>query len=672
MDLLAHTPIALVALIVGFGFLIFVHELGHFLVARAVGIKCTQFAIGFGPSLLTWRKGIGFRVGTTEPEYQKRLSEGAAEASLGETEYRLNYLPLGGYVKMLGQEDMDPTAQSDDPRAFNKKPVWARACVISAGVIMNMIFGLVFLVVAFMAGVQFPAAVVGNVQPDSPAAEAHAEGREDDPAYRGLQVGDRITHIDGDEVSDFMEVRVSTALGTPSTPVAFTIEREGVNQPLVYRMSPRLGDENLLSVGIMPSQSLAVAPAMAGAPSVSPGSPAHDAGVRPGMRIVAVDGQPVANYGQYHRLTQARGATPYEVTYEDPETGETITAPTRNRPVMTKATVDELPVHHLAGLAPAVRISYVKRDSPAEKAGVRAGDFVAAVNDERWPYSALLVDIISSEGSVELTVLRDGQEKSLGTVRPRGGQLGMGLDAYSEPIVAQTLPNTPAAALDLPRGSRVVAIAGQPVSHWADMQHLLAEQARQVDLDADAPLEVSITYELSIAGSPEERRTLVIDAERAAVIADLGWSTTGDIMLEMLRHRVSGSNPLDATVIGAEKTVLFMQQTYLTLRRLIEGWIKIEHLRGPVGIVDEGRQVAAQGWPYLFFFLGLISINLAIINFLPIPIVDGGLMVFLIIEKIKGSPPGPRIQTGAALVGLALIGFVFVTVTFYDIMRLTQ
>jgi len=222
--MLANPYIAFLVLLLGFGVLIFVHELGHFLVAKWVGIRCQQFAVGFGPALLAWRKGVGFRPSTTEPAYQQRVREklqqqgkdpdqlserdvnaAADEAGLGECEYRLNYIPLGGYVKMLGQEDLDPAARSDDPRSYNQKPIWARACVLSAGVVMNVIFGLLFFVVAFMIGVEFPTTQVGSVQPGSPAAEARAEGHKDSPAYRGLQVGDRVTHIDGDRVRDMMK-----------------------------------------------------------------------------------------------------------------------------------------------------------------------------------------------------------------------------------------------------------------------------------------------------------------------------------------------------------------------------------------------------------------------------------------------------------------------------------
>jgi regulator of sigma E protease len=93
-------------------------------------------------------------------------------------------------------------------------------------------------------------------------------------------------------------------------------------------------------------------------------------------------------------------------------------------------------------------------------------------------------------------------------------------------------------------------------------------------------------------------------------------------------------------------------------------------MHGFVGIAHVGTRVAMQGWTYLLFFLGLISVNLAVINFLPIPIVDGGLMTFLIIEKLKGSPLSPRFQTVATIVGLAMIGSIFLITLFYDVARL--
>src|SRR4051812_40246842 len=161
--------LSLFLLVFGFGFVIFWHELGHFLAAKWVGIRVEQFAVGFGQALVSWRKGMGFQLGTSGRRYeklQKAVSEGDASIDLakyGETEYRLNWIPLGGYVKMLGQDDLNPAAQSDDPRSYNKKSIGARMVVVSAGVIMNVILAALGFMIVFMIGFSVPPAQVGGI-----------------------------------------------------------------------------------------------------------------------------------------------------------------------------------------------------------------------------------------------------------------------------------------------------------------------------------------------------------------------------------------------------------------------------------------------------------------------------------------------------------------------------
>src|SRR5215471_8370793 len=137
--------LSIVLLALGFGFVIFWHELGHFIAAKWAGVRVEQFAVGFGQALFSWRKGLGFRWGSSAKEYEQIVQaerEGVQKrdlSHLGETEYRLNWIPLGGYVKMLGQDDMNPNANSSDPRAYNMKPIGKRMVIVSAGVIMNVI-----------------------------------------------------------------------------------------------------------------------------------------------------------------------------------------------------------------------------------------------------------------------------------------------------------------------------------------------------------------------------------------------------------------------------------------------------------------------------------------------------------------------------------------------------
>src|SRR5215211_596354 len=142
---------SLILLVLGFGFVIFFHELGHFLAAKWVGIRVEQFAVGFGQAIFSWRKGFGWCLGSSARRYEETAARGEA-LGVGETEYRLNWIPLGGYVKMLGQDDLRPNSEQNDPRAYNRKSIGARMFVVSAGVIMNILLAAFGFMVVFLMG----------------------------------------------------------------------------------------------------------------------------------------------------------------------------------------------------------------------------------------------------------------------------------------------------------------------------------------------------------------------------------------------------------------------------------------------------------------------------------------------------------------------------------------
>src|SRR3954470_21125432 len=190
----------------GFGFVVFWHELGHFIAAKWAGVRVEQFAVGFGQALISWRKGLGFRWGSSAKEYEQ-LAQAAKEgvqkrdiSQIGETEYRLNWIPLGGYVKMLGQDDLNPNATANDPRAYNMKPISKRMVIVSAGVAMNVILAGIGFFVLFLIGFDVPPPVVGAVQPNSPAQRA------------GIRVGDRIEKFDNRVQRDFTKIQLNVAL----------------------------------------------------------------------------------------------------------------------------------------------------------------------------------------------------------------------------------------------------------------------------------------------------------------------------------------------------------------------------------------------------------------------------------------------------------------------------
>jgi regulator of sigma E protease len=131
------------------------------------------------------------------------------------------------------------------------------------------------------------------------------------------------------------------------------------------------------------------------------------------------------------------------------------------------------------------------------------------------------------------------------------------------------------------------------------------------------------------------------------------------------------TNPLAAVWAGTLETYYSLAKGYLTLRRMIfTRSVGVEKMSGPIGILHLGSEIAKVSTVAMLYFLGFLSVNLAVFNFLPLPIVDGGLMVFLIIEKIKGSPVSVRVQVATQMLGLALLGTTFLLVTFNDISKL--
>ncbi|QDU70984.1 site-2 protease family protein [Mucisphaera calidilacus] len=667
--MLENSYIAMALFILGFGFLIFIHELGHFLAAKAVGIRCTQFAIGFGQALLCWRKGIGIRFGSTEPEYLKQLIEeldkdredgpaadpdlyeqrlleigdervdqAHAKLGLGETEYRLNYLPLGGYVKMLGQEDLDPSAQSASPRSFNSKSIPARALVISAGVIMNLITGFVVFVPAFLAGVDFPAAEVGMIAPDSPAEKAQPiDAPEGTPP--GLQLGDTIIQIDGEPIRDMVDVGISIALAAADTDREVTVERPGLANPLTYVVTPKpdARREGLLSIGIGPSSTLDVA-------FVAENSKARNANIRKGMTLSSVNDRAITRFHELRQAVSDANGQPTTLTFTNQASAVALDI----QPQPGIWYDDDLA--DIIGIEPATLVTLVVEDSPAARAGIQPGDVIARLGSSTFPTLSRLQSEVENANAqpMRLAVLRNHQTVDLGNITPVNGRIGVGIEPAlaGGPVGERAAGKTSA----LPVGSSV---------DWLEWQ-------RQLAGSNEGP--ITLSYQQNDASSVYIPS---LSAEQRAQLRAAGWILPPlGIGFKDLQIALKGDSITEAVELGVMKTGDFMAQTYLTLLRLFQGSVQVANLRGPVGIVDEGQKVASRGWPYLLFFLGLISINLAVLNFLPLPIVDGGLMVFLMIEAIRGKPASVRIQQAATIAGLALLGCLFLYVTFNDLWRI--
>jgi regulator of sigma E protease len=244
-----HTILDLRWFILVLGILIFVHELGHFLMARRIGVRVLVFSLGFGPKLLKFRRG--------------------------DTEYCVSAIPLGGYVKMAGENPEDSRTGASDE--FLSKSKWQRFQVLVMGPVMNIALALLVMAgILYYNGADVPAyseepVIVGIVEPGSPAAQA------------GLQVGDHITDVNGVPVHNWDEFRMET-ITKAGRKVPFTLIRSG--NTLERDVVPvGLGKYEEGTTGLKP----VLRPQIVG---VQPGEPAQQAGLRSGDVILSIDGQP--------------------------------------------------------------------------------------------------------------------------------------------------------------------------------------------------------------------------------------------------------------------------------------------------------------------------------------------------------------------------------------------
>jgi regulator of sigma E protease len=290
--------------------------------------------------------------------------------------------------------------------------------------------------------------------------------------------------------------------------------------------------------------------------------------------------------------------------------------------------------------------------------------------------------------TVSSVVLRDGLREPVELAVTRDGKLGIMLDLADDLLVtadpvttyARYAPDdpmtiedvsTPLAGLDVMAGSIIRDVDGETVTGWGDMRRAL-RAATAAAREAGSAAEVTIGLVLPTPGRTYETVTVPLSATDVADLHALAWSipVRSYLFEPVYTVRSAGGNPFMALAMGFEETHKMVLRTYLTIDRLFRGSVGVEQLRGPVGIVHLGSSIADKGFMYLLFFLAMISVNLAVLNFLPMPIVDGGLFLFLIYEKLKGRPPSIAFQNVATIIGLCLIGALFLVVTWNDVLRL--
>ena len=208
----------------------------------------------------------------------------------------------------------------------------------------------------------------------------------------------------------------------------------------------------------------------------------------------------------------------------------------------------------------------------------------------------------------------------------------------------------------------------EPVTNFAQIRAALV---KATPAEPTGPTMVPLTIEWPAPGTPRREVSWLIPASDVARLHRLGWTAPrGLSIFETEEVMLRASSPADALRLGLRETRRVMLQTYVTFARLFEGTVKVEHLQGPVGIAHVGTMIAARGIPWLLFFLALISVNLAVVNFLPLPIVDGGQFLMILYEQIRGRPLPLKVQEMVSIAGLVFLGAMFLLVTFNDVKRL--
>ena len=432
----------LLAFLFVLGVLVFVHELGHFLAARRVGVRVLTFSLGFGPKILKFTRG--------------------------DTEYCVSAIPLGGYVKMAGENPDDP--RSGQPDEFMSKTKWERFQILIMGPVMNIVLAVIVLAFVFSQGVASPVyqeepPVVAAVVPDSPAAAV------------GIQPGDRILTVAGSQVDTWEDLLL--AIGTrPDRDVAMTLLRGGETVATTVRPTGE-GRYEIGNIGVLP------------------------------------DTHPIVGYG------------PGGVTV-------------------------------IAG-------------SPAERAGLKVKDEVISINGERVYTGAQFRKIIESHGGREMRMV----------IRRNG-------------------------------------------------------------------------VEQQMSATPEAKD---------------GTVQLGIYIGELSRELTPG--PVEALTLSVQQNIKSSGLIFRTLGGLFTGDTRIRQLQGPVGIAQMSGEYAQGGFIALLSFMAMLSINLGILNLMPVPVLDGGHIVILMVEGIARRDFSMQVKEKMLLGGFVVLMMLIVTVIYHDLTRIS-
>ena len=526
------------------------HELGHFVWAKVFGVKVLRFSLGFGPRL------IGF--------------------TRGETEYVIAAIPLGGYVRLLGELPGDVVTKKDEGRAFSEQPLWRRIIIVLAGPVMNLAFPLLLYFVVFLGERDMSPPVIGTVLPGAPA-DGH------------LMPGDRVLAVDGTEVRTFYEL-MQRVEGAIDQPIELTVERrrqqvESVLTPVRSTETRALGmTREVGRIGVSTRSPLAVIGI------ISPSSPAASARLRTFDRVIAAGGRPIERFADLVEVLEPNRGGTLPITYLRPRRFD-------------------------GGLADVLELSFYE-------------PHVATLTPEPGPGSG---------------VVRAGIESS---------------DLY----VAEVRAGSPEAAIGLRPGDRLLELDGEPIRLFASFVETLQSSEQTEHEITFRRADQVITRRLAL--EREQGETEFGERFDRYAIGITHWAPT------TVEPAVPNPSPVSyAARESIAATWDMIELTVTSVVRLVQGRLSVRSLGGPLSIL-EGTQTAASGGPLDYLaFMAFISINLGLLNLLPIPLLDGGHLLFFLIEAISRRPLETRAREIASLVGFGVLVLLMVLAFKNDVER---
>jgi len=681
--------ISMAKMAIGLGFVIFVHELGHFLVAKACGVKCEKFYIGFDAPI---------HIGPI------KLPTTLFKRQWGETEYGIGIIPLGGYVKMLGQDDNPSNSETEtdrtkiektddttgettvelDPRSYTAKSVPQRMAIISAGVVMNLIFAVIFAAVAFRSGVSYTPCVVGATVPGSPAWEL------------GLEPGDKLIRIGkngttSEHLRFFGDLLPNVVINGADDDIEFTVQhRDGSTEDVVIRPRENNNQEpKRPTIGVRPSTTQKLAKenfTVTDSPAANavPAFEAND-------KVVALNGTHVADAAALRDLLAHNADKELTITVErksDSSSDQMTTAEVAVKPNRLR----QLGLHLEMG-----PIISIQNGSPADEYGIKVGDTIVSVDGvstvnpitlpnrlRRLAREARTVEIGVRRGSDKesepITIQVSLREPSWFTEMRSPGEpmssASLGIAYTIKNNVVAVEPGSPAAEAGMLAGDVLQMAQFVPSDEEAkEKQNQLGLKYGEIPL-SDEELDWPFVSNMMQWYPADTKVSLKYHRDRKVQNAQMPLAESSEWFFASRGLVFTGSEEIHrvdsigaAMTLGVRETKESAVKVLGFLNKLVTGKMSPKNLGGPGTIAVVATMEASQGTARLLIFLTMLSANLAVINFMPIPVLDGGHMVFLTFEAIRGRPVDEKWAFRLTMVGLSFILALMVFVIGMDVAR---